>query len=1053
MNKSDEMKKYIGFIIAFMALFVTIMTGCGGTSADFVITSAPEYLSENIVQVNPDGSVDGYTQSGVSIKAERNTFASDVKIKITENKAYEGISGLFHNTSNLFTISAEKIESTSFGEIKSKVTNIQKPAILSIPNDSKESGVYYIGTRANSSQPWKYTLVNDGNSRSNPLPVFSRASANNIANEFYVSTYNVDFQFAVFVEKEPDPVKTVITDLKVEAAPAEYELVNGLYKENLNIKATVFGDNLGVLTSNNFVVEIGFLNDDESNYTPTTFPISGAAATHQVSEKDAGAGNKYKHTVILTSISDYSNNTLSFGIGASNLSQQVLPDNFTVTVKVNEAEHIVPFEDTKSVKLTNKTPAPPPTPVDVTATMLIPSVQNASINTNVVIAFSDSIEWNQDSESLVTLYEGNRLINCDYSYSLSHNLLTLTPKEKLAFNAVHTVTVSKILTKAQNNQQFEFTTVESAGMPSITPDLSKSSEGKFYLVADQKFYIDFNKVIINEDVAKSKIYMKKNDTAFTAFSVELDTNKQVAAINVNVPFEADQTYIVGVSEFSDSDGSVVKTAESSFEAMPSITVESIELDYGNGWQTASGSTDVAITGKIRITLNHAIEPFNIKLVNQDTPGADSPLVYPTTDGKTNQIEYAYSNLNYVKTYGILISYNNETTGQKIENDIQTFLTLAPTTLVLANPMQPNSKENPYLVYTANALDQIRKNPYLTNGYYFKQMADIDLSPSVYSSSTNTPANGWKPLGYNDSFVGHYDGNNKNIINLKSIGTEEYETPSLFGAIENGSVKNLAIIDVDIQGICDVAAIAGYIYESVIDNCHSSGNINAQHYEAGGLVGYAEELDISNSYSEAKVTTQHCFENDYYCTGGLIAYLDGGTVTNCYATGNVEGTNEIGGLIGSVNNVKIEQCFTKNQTVIGETYIGGLIGYTYYNTKIKDCYCQEVTVGVKEGANGEYVGGLVGRNENSSITGCNTSGSVTGNDYVGGVAGANVWGWDTTEIRSSGSECTVIGHDYVGGVIGINESAIYSDLYFNGIGPTGDSPEHTGHIIGFDAVEE
>ena len=333
------------------------------------------------------------------------------------------------------------------------------------------------------------------------------------------------------------------------------------------------------------------------------------------------------------------------------------------------------------------------------------------------------------------------------------------------------------------------------------------------------------------------------------------------------------------------------------------------------------------------------------------------------------------------------------------------------------------------------------------------MADIDLSPSVYSSMTNTPANGWKPLGYNDSFVGHYDGNNKSIINLKSIGTEEYETPSLFGAIENGSVKNLAITDVDIQGVCDVAAIAGYINDAVIDNCHSSGNINAQRYEAGGLVGYAEELDISNSYSEAKVTTQHCFETDYSCTGGLIACLDEGTVTNCYATGDVEGTNEIGGLIGSVYNAKIEQCFTKNQTVIGETYIGGLIGCTYAETEIKDCYSQEVTVGVKEGANGEYVGGLVGCNQDSSITGCNTSGSVTGNDYVGGVAGANIWDWDTTEIRSSGSECTVIGHDYVGGVIGINVSAIYSDLYFNGTGPTGDIPEHTGPIIGFDAVEE
>ena len=386
------------------------------------MTNTPEYLSENTVQVNPDGSIDKYTQSGISIKAERYTFSSDVNVKITENKAYEGISGAFHNISSLFTISAEKVQKSSLGESVKKVTSVEKPVILSIPNNFREPGVYYIGTRANSNQPWKYTLVNDKNSRTNPLPIFSRTSVDNNASEFYVSTYNVDFQFSVFIEKESDPAKTVITDLKVEATPEEYELVNGLYKENLEVKATVFGDNLGALNSNNFVVELGFLNDDENNYDYTTFPINGAIATYEVSEKDAGAGNKYKHTITLTSISDYNNNTLSFGIGASQLSQQVLPETFTVTVKVNEAEQIVPFEDTKSIKLTNKPPTPPPTPVDVTATMLIPSVQNASINTNVVIAFSDSIEWNQDSESLVTLYEGNRLIDCDYSYSSSNKL-------------------------------------------------------------------------------------------------------------------------------------------------------------------------------------------------------------------------------------------------------------------------------------------------------------------------------------------------------------------------------------------------------------------------------------------------------------------------------------------------------------------------------------------------------------------------------------------------------------------------------------------------------
>ena len=156
------MKKYIS-LITLMFLLIMALTGCGGSdSSDGDNTSGNIITdpSEKIVQVNPNGSLDMYTQSGMSVRALENTFDPNVRIKITENKVSESMSSDFSNISNLFTISAKKIENTALGETTTDVKSVEKPIIIKIPNNSMKEGIYYLGTRAYSGQPWKYTLLN-----------------------------------------------------------------------------------------------------------------------------------------------------------------------------------------------------------------------------------------------------------------------------------------------------------------------------------------------------------------------------------------------------------------------------------------------------------------------------------------------------------------------------------------------------------------------------------------------------------------------------------------------------------------------------------------------------------------------------------------------------------------------------------------------------------------------------------------------------------------------------------------------------------------------------
>ena len=133
------MKKYLNYILAFMIIVVMTLTGCGNSDSGEDNAGPGNVvgnITEKVAKVNPNGSLDLYTQSGVNIKAQEKTFDSDVRVKVTESKLSEGLSGDFSKISDLFTISAEKVENTSLGEKVISVTSVEKPVIITVPNNT-----------------------------------------------------------------------------------------------------------------------------------------------------------------------------------------------------------------------------------------------------------------------------------------------------------------------------------------------------------------------------------------------------------------------------------------------------------------------------------------------------------------------------------------------------------------------------------------------------------------------------------------------------------------------------------------------------------------------------------------------------------------------------------------------------------------------------------------------------------------------------------------------------------------------------------------------------
>jgi len=143
----------------------------------------------------------------------------------------------------------------------------------------------------------------------------------------------------------------------------------------------------------------------------------------------------------------------------------------------------------------------------------------------------------------------------------------------------------------------------------------------------------------------------------------------------------------------------------------------------------------------------------------------------------------------------------------------------------------------------------------------------------------------------------------------------------------------------------------------------------------GLFGYTFGADIEAlGVTNANIT-------GWYSVGGLMGLSFGSTLIACYASGNVNGYSDIGGLVGCMqNNSTMSDCYATG-SMSGEQNVGGLVGSNKYSSFINESYaiCSVNGPGV--------AGGLVGHmTNNSSITDSYATGSVSGQSTVGGLTG-------------------------------------------------------------------
>jgi hypothetical protein len=334
------------------------------------------------------------------------------------------------------------------------------------------------------------------------------------------------------------------------------------------------------------------------------------------------------------------------------------------------------------------------------------------------------------------------------------------------------------------------------------------------------------------------------------------------------------------------------------------------------------------------------------------------------------------------------------------------------------------------------------------------IGEADFSEIIDSSSTGS-VNGIEYVGgfigvvfqskiegsYATGMVSGEDNTGGLVGNL--IGNSDLDNNNYYFTKVTSSYYNPASPN-KVSGRNYVGGLIGYAYNANVFSSYSNGDVEGVDY-VGGLIGktdigYLQQLgpniEVVESYATGNVTSTSDFNKtapsqpDHGDIGGLIGEAYYTNVGRSYSLGNVTALNasKVGGLIGHSLNSFITLA-NASGNVNGDNIVGGLVG-KFEDDQNSSSFINNSFAEGNVIAAANKVGGLVGEILNSSINSSFATGDVTAisSTSVGGLIGSA----ETAIINNSYSETVVIGNDEVGGLIGaISGSSSINNSYSQG----------------------
>ena len=243
--------------------------------------------------------------------------------------------------------------------------------------------------------------------------------------------------------------------------------------------------------------------------------------------------------------------------------------------------------------------------------------------------------------------------------------------------------------------------------------------------------------------------------------------------------------------------------------------------------------------------------------------------------------------------------------------------------------------------------------------------------------------GWEPIGSEDApYAATFSGNGRSVANLFINRTSEDEV-GLFGQAERILVEGIGVVGADVKGQDGVGVLLGRGVYVRVRNSYATGEVTGRN-EVGGLVG-ASSGSVGDSYAAVRVSGTDG-------VGGLVGHQFLNRIVTSYATGGVSGTNAVGGLVGAVSD------FT--QLIQASYATGGVSGTGAQLTDSGFIMCD-----FEGTSTGGGVGGLVG-SSCGRIEASYAVGAVSGTTATGGLVGTgpgllvrfSYWDLNTSGMR-------------------------------------------------------
>lgn len=511
--------------------------------------------------------------------------------------------------------------------------------------------------------------------------------------------------------------------------------------------------------------------------------------------------------------------------------------------------------------------------------------------------------------------------------------------------------------------------------------------------------------------SESSVTLAGNTSQSITFTADRES-LQFGVFNSGVIFDAVSQDIEDIS--------ITASVQKIDPSNPSVSVDKTNLDYG----TNATTNTILISNKGTKSIDWT-SSISDNWISIDTDsGTLAPGVEQMITVTVNRVNLAINTYNGT----IIFTANNQETEVVIAMEVETVIVLDQDNDGVADDADADDDNDGLIeIFTIDDLNNVRNDLTASGaslvggpisgfiGYELMNDLDFDNDAHYIDKSLKTEFTsglGWLPIGTSSSsnqFNTIFDGNNHKISNLLINRTTTHN--GLFGSTGLLSkIKNLSIGVKFLSGDSQTGGLVGSNAGDV-DNCSVTGTINnSTDNDCGLLIGYHDQGSITNCYSIGSVTSSS------FNVGGLIGAVgnsssDNWSISNCYSNANVSGTSQTGGLVGFFNRGvgTVTSCYaTGNITARGDNS-GGFAGIASSSTSmtIISCYA----TGNVNSTNRD-VGGFIGDNS-ETITSCYSIGSVSGSSRIGGFAGNSGSGisstnyWDTTksEIESSAGSAT------------------------------------------------